>query len=230
MSTDSQYVLPLRVDLTNFKRPLLPKKIPSIQCSSASLDTTWVHSCPDEQDLSSTLWTCAFCLGVPRQPCMLCTCTHVACHNCLLTNLKHNAAANDSDSVTYRARNTTPCPLCRKPYSEEAILQFHRWDLLAKASYNMIKIRCPADTCFFIGNIRELLIHEKFECCKRQIECPNIYCEYRGTENEVRNHFEICENLRIRCTACELPLIWMTRRTHDCYATMKRALNSKSIL
>jgi len=203
-------------------------KLPVVKPITEAVTTSLIKCCPSENEMSSTLYTCAYCLGIPRFPAKLSTCDHVACVQCLKDNLLFSGNTLSDVNGVRSAWKYASCAVCRAQYSLGNVVMFENWSLLERAAFRMIVVDCPNIGCFFSGNITELIAHEKFKCSKRQIECPCMYCDFVGSEDEIRSHIHTCEDRRVLCVSCNFPVRKLDLNRHDCYATMRTAIEGKS--
>ena len=178
------------------------------------------------ETISETLWTCSICNGVPRKPVMLSRCTHIGCESCLLNCISHKMRFSNGIAQ----HPWTPCPLCRAPYTDDDLVPYEKWSLLAKSTFNAIRIKCPGTIinyeleCKFVGSIAELEKHEKLVCERRWIMCPNRGCDFQNIAKEVKEHFKQCDKLMVSCSGCRLPIKWYDRESHQCVVALQNML------
>lgn len=211
-------------------RPSFPSRlIASGPDNDSCIDSSFLVSQPPN-DLSSTLWTCPICLGIPRDPAQLVTCGHLGCFSCLNKHLRIRGRVLNGLVQKFVA----DCPVCRREFDRDDMKIYCFWYPIVRAVFNLVIVRCPLNgsampprQCNWTGTIRALVEHEKFDCPLRKICCPNPRCMFVGVELDVREHFLSCPNLLVICTQCNLPTRWGGYETHICEASLKNALRSK---
>jgi hypothetical protein len=210
-------------------RPTLSKNLIASCVPITSVDTDFVVSAPNQKRVSQTLWTCAICLGVPRDPVMLRTCGHIGCGTCLTRIYRRRFALYDSQ----KRLPTSHCPICRAIFAEADMLQYGGWQILAKGAFSCVELACPKSSidgyvaCDFVGSMQDLVEHELRACGNRYVKCPNLDCLFEGTYNKLQEHFQQCDRLMIRCRTCCLPTLWSANGEHQCIEALRGALLGK---
>jgi hypothetical protein len=213
-------------------RPALPNAIEATVVPFSSVDFDKVVSKPSESHISSTLWTCAVCLGVPRNPIMLKICGHVGCRNCFYRVYKRRFALYDSQS---RLPNSL-CPTCRRIFLETDMVPYSKWEPLSRGAFDCVEVACADSTnkiddnfvhCKFVGSIQDLLHHELRTCANRTVKCPNPGCRFIATYSKLPEHFKECDKLVIYCHACNLPALWIEKENHQCIPALRQSLYGK---
>lgn len=213
----------------DYGMPKFPEDIRARNVNKSSLETSLAVSTPPDE-ISSNLWTCPICLGIPRIPAQINKCGHIGCMSCYLQLLQISGVTRNGREQ----RVTACCPLCRADFGEDNLKVYSSWLPLYKAVFGMVKVRCSLGagsttlTCSWIGPIINLLYHETYECPVRQIVCPNALCIFTDSEADVKQHFGTCNYLQVRCDECCLPIKWVSRDTHECEEALKAALRGKS--
>ena len=217
-------------------RPALPEKIPAAVVLRNGVDTAFIV--PPEgfsNKYSDTMYICSVCLCLPRCPISINGCPHAFCEHCIRTVL----VTAQGFPIGYAG-----CPVCRTRFGAHNMLIFDRWPGLGKATFEQIKVRCPAATsgnlelrceegwfdpvqCSFEGSITELKIHERTECGNRVIECPNATCKKRGNAAYIERHFGKCRMLKKFCDVCGLAKYESTG-LHSCIEALQWQLKRTS--
>jgi hypothetical protein len=222
------YTKPRR--LAGYGIPLFPRGVRSTILDASSLDSSLLVATPPDE-ISSNLWTCPICLGVPRVPAQISKCGHIGCMACFLRHLQVSGVTRNG----WEQRVVALCPYCRADFAEDHLKLYSTWQPLSKAVLGLVKARCSLGasstsiTCSWSGTIINLLHHETYECPARRIACPNLPCTYVDTVQKVKQHFDTCIHLQVRCVDCCLPIRWVTRDTHECEQALKDALRGKCL-
>ena len=188
----------------------------------------------EEKRLKKALdWQCVVCLGIPRHPSSLTTCRHFACEGCLQGILDTTTDSSFvEDSETPR-----PCPLCRTLFTKEQILPQASWPIQQWNQWRDLRFRCrtvedytdrvadQVTQCNFVGNMEDLVEHEKSECANRFVHCPVPGCAYECPQFKVEDHYyKECKTLMFHCSQCGIAIRFINRDAHNCTEALKLSL------
>ena len=209
----------------NLSRPELPEGMVTECIPVTSVDQEFVFNTPNQKHISPTFWTCAVCLGVPRNPVMLRQCGHIGCGMCMRRVYNRRFSLYDSQKRLPDSR----CPVCRTIFLDLDMVQFEKWEILSKGAFSCVEVSCPKseeDTvlCNFVGSIQELREHELRVCEKRVVKCPNPGCQFVDTHAKLREHFRECKNLVTYCDKCKFPTVWSEKAEHQCIAALRNVI------
>ncbi len=200
----------------------LPKFIPNVAINDLDYQSGFDESLCISGPLTNA-FLCSLCKGIPRHPVNLENCGHLFCESCIQ---KHFQITARHGNLELNFGRSAPCANCREPYKLHSLILFNKFSPWAKQVYQSLSLKCPL-TCPFIGNPLEMDEHQSFTCPLRNIKCPNINCsEIMTAELLEKEHLRECTHLRIYCYGCKLPVLKSELYTHDCFATLRQALES----
>lgn len=167
-------------------------------------ETEQVQQVPDE---FKDYVVCSVCMQVPRFPVILgkgSNCGHVLCRRCF-----------------HKCPRPLNRPFCKIPLDTKDEREFEKFTAQeARLVTAHTNVKCHYQ-CGLSGNSIRIRSHERFECLRRDVKCPNVGCRWVGNlENLQKSHLTFCSFAHIVCDRCLRPKSNRDIVPHDCVASL----------